>query len=75
MTDRFLPISLDVMVHVFPAELAYIREHRFDYIEYMPEVITLLSENKLSQWHVTQIRARMMAEAEAEKKNLVGSHC
>lgn len=81
--DRHLPINLRMLKEIFPTELAYIREHRFDFMKAYPEYLILLNENRLSHWHVYNIAERMKEEEEAKKKekakeingaNLTGSH-
>lgn len=82
--DMFQCLRFDVIKELFSEEFEYLKARRWDFIEHgHSDYLTLLNENKLSTWHLHNIRVRMDEETKAkaeEEKNkvntsgLTGSH-
>jgi hypothetical protein len=67
--DMFQCLRFDVIKEMFPEELAFLQARRWDFIDNgHSDYFTLLNENKLSTWHLNNIRTRMTEEAKDKAK-------
>lgn len=66
--DRFQCLRLEVIKELFPAELQYLADHRYEFLDHgYSEYITLLNENRLSTYHLSAFHRRMLEEQKARQ--------
>lgn len=74
MTDHFQCLKLSTIKELFPEELAYIQEHRWEYAATNSTVLLLLNDDKLSLFHLESIHRQIEVDKAAaarkeEEKN------
>jgi hypothetical protein len=85
--DRFRFLSFEVVRELFHEEMAWLRNNRYAVIEKYPDYLDLLSQGKLSHWHICQIgqqikneKTELAKKVEEEQRkirnpaSLTGSH-
>lgn len=66
MTNHMDTLKLSTIKEIFPDELIYLQQHRWDFVERNFTYLSLLNNDLLSTWHLDQIRRMMVAEEQAK---------
>jgi hypothetical protein len=70
MTNHMDTLKLSTIKEIFPDELMYLRQHRWDFVERNFTYLSLLNNDQLSTWHLEQIKNQINAERAAIAKKL-----